>query len=161
MYAAWMLAASLGKWRYFIAGSALAVFLGLLIRTCGRVLAPLGERRVFTGKVTEAQQRSGRTALTVAFTDDRRLSHTAAFLSDEPAEAGAEIRFAIRAELFASGEYPQKLADAEKAGSDILSCRAHKSLLRRRICREMILGLLLSGIALGAVILAMKFCFPA
>ena len=160
MVAVMMLFASLGKWRYFITGSAIVLLFGMLIRACGRVLSPLGERRVFSGKVIEMQPQDGKNAVVAAFSDDRRIRHTAAFLSDAPAEIGAEIRFAIRAELFASGEYPQKLADAEQAGSNIVSYRAHKSMLRRQIMKELLVGLMSCGIALGLVILAMKRCFP-
>lgn len=161
MTAAIILAASLGKWRYFITGSALVLLFGMLIRVCRRVLSPLGERLVFSGKVIEMQSQDGKNAVVASFSDGRRIRHTAAFLSDEPAEIGAEIRFAIRAELFAAGEYPQQLADADKAGSNIVSYRAYKTMLRRQITKELLIGLMLCGIALCLVILAMKLCFPA
>lgn len=160
MLAAMMLYASLGKWRYFISGSMIALLFGVILRSISRLTAPFGERCVFTGTVTDTRQIGEKTALTVDFSDSRRLHHTAAFLSELPAETGSELRFAVRREAFAAGTYPQTLADAEKAGSDILSYRAHKALLRRQFLRSLGIGLCSCGITFLLFLAAMKYCFP-
>ena len=156
MPAAALLLISLGKWRYFITGLAVAVFAGLLLRTVSRVSAPPGKWRRFRGKCTAAEPHGSRTAALIAFTDRSRLRHTAALLTDTPLAPEDDAVIAIRTEVFAAGAYPQTLAEA--SDKDILTGAECKRLIRRQMGRELLTGLILCGIALGAVILTMRLC---
>lgn len=159
MYSALILMRSLGKWRYFITGSTIALLFGLVIRAISKLTAPLGERRVFRGTVTEILPAEDKTALKVSFLDAHGISHTAAFFSDAPAEIGTELRFAMNAELFASGNFPQKTADIT-ASDGIYSLSVHRKLLRRQMMRAFFSGMLSCGLAAVLFVAAMKLCFP-
>ena len=113
--------------------------------------------RVFTGKCTAAEPHGSRTAALITFTDRSRLRHTAALLTDTPLAPEDDAVIAIRTEVFAAGAYPQTLAEA--SDKDILTGAECKRLIRRQMGRELLTGLILCGIALGAVILTMRLCF--
>lgn len=160
MLTAAMLLASLGKWRYVITGTAFALLFGLFCRACGKLLAPFGIRRRFSAVCTAAEPQNGKTAVTVTFTDSRRITHTAAFLTEEPVAAGSELQIAVRAEVFASGVYPQSIAQAAEAGSDVITGNAYRKQLRNTLLRELAVQLLICGIALAVFVAAMRICFP-
>lgn len=159
-FAVW-LAASLGKWRYFLSGAAFALLFGLVCRASGRLLMPLGVWRCFSGVCTGSEPQNGKNAVAVQFSDSRRVTHTAAFLTDdEVPAAGEEMRIALRAEVFASGAYPQELRKAAEAGGDIITGRAYRRWLRHTILRELCVQLLCCGAALALFVVVMRICFP-
>lgn len=160
MHTAAMLLVSLGKWRYFITGTAFAILFGLICRACGKLLEPFGIWRRFSGTCTDAVPQDGRTAVTVTFADSRRVSHTAAFLTEEPFSAGSDVQIAIKAEVFAAGAYPQTLAQAAEAGGDLITGHAYRRWIRNTLFRELALQLVICGIALAVFIAAMRICFP-
>lgn len=151
-----------GIWRYLIPGTALAVLSGLVCRTFGKLLALPAQWRRFTGTCTETVQENGKTAIAVQFTDGHMLQHTAAFCLPEPAASavrrGDSVRFAMRAEAFSSGSYPQCTADAS-AADGILSDTAFRRMRLRETCRVLLSQTVLCGIALAAFMIAMKLCF--
>ena len=151
----------LGNWRYVITGAALAALLGLTLRAVGRLLDPFARWRMFRGTCCETD---GNGTLTVRFTDGNRVQHIAAFHSDAPQAAalqpGDSVRIALRTELFVSGNYPAALADAALAGRNILLRTEQRALLRRTLLRELLVQLVICGIALAVFLFTMHRCFP-
>ena len=148
----------LGKWRYFITGALLLLLFGLCCRAIGRVLAPFGVWRVFSGTLTESDGRR----VCAVFTDAHRLQHTAAFLLPEETVLPPEtpLKFAIRAEVFSAGTYPQTLAAADSS-QDILPYSAYRAWCRRTVLGILLRELIFCGIALAAFLVSMRICFPA
>lgn len=155
---------SLGKERYLITGIAFAVLLGMLCRAGGKLFSHFGRRICFTGTCTAAAAAAQQTAVAVQFTDSSRLTHTAAFRTSAPEAAslhpGDRAAVAIRTEIFASGEYPEMLADA-RANGDILLRSEYRRTLAAALLRELIVQLICCGIALAVFLIAMHICFPA
>lgn len=158
----WIL--SLGKWRYLITGIALAVLFGMICRAAGKLLSHFSKRICFTGTCTAAAAHEQQTAVAVQFTDGSRLTHTAAFRTSAPEAAllhpGDKAVVAIRTEIFASGEYPETLADA-RANGDILLRSEYRKMLAAALLRELLVQLICCGIAFAVFLIAMHTCFPA
>lgn len=160
MAAVWMLMRTLGKWRYFLTGSALALLFALVVRGLGRIFLPLTEWQSFRGTVEDIAEQNAQTLLTVTFTDSRLLQHKVCFPAETGAKAGDEIRFAMQRSLFLSGDYPQNPAHAaESAGRILLRDAQRRQLLRQILQRAA--GYILLWIA-AAVLCAVtiRFCFP-
>ena len=152
---------SLGKWRYLIAGTALALLFGLICRAVGKLFSLRGQWLLFTGTCTEIARINEKNAVAVRFTDVHRLHHTAAFCTGDPdIQCGDPVRFAIRTAAFSAGTFPQHTEQADTAG-DILSYPAFRSMRLRTFCRTLCTELLICGAALAVFVMTMKFCFPA
>ena len=149
----------LGKWRWLITGSALAVLLGLICRAGGRLLAPLQTYRRFDGTCTAVSRAGTQNAVTVSFSDRNRIQHTAVLLTDDAVSAGMPLRVAVRRSVFASGALPQNAAEA--AAGDVITERAYRRQLRNILLRELFIQSLTCGIALAVCLIAVKLCFPA
>lgn len=151
----------LGNARYFLTGITLLTALGLILRAVSRLLDPFTRWRTFHGVCAEAD---GTGTLTVTFTDTHRLTHTAAFRSEEPGAAalrpGDSVVFAIRAENFLAGSYPEKLADAEPPGRSVLLRTEQRRYLRRELLRTAAVQAVTCGIAVAVFLLTKQFCFP-
>ncbi len=159
-----MMLLSIGKWRYFLAGLALAVFLGLLCRAAGRLMQPFSEWRIFRGICRETAPQNGSTAVAVDFTDHRQLSHTAAFCTAHPAAAklqkGDPVQIAVQRTVFAAGDYPQSLPDARRASGGILLRQEQRRLISIAFLRILCRQILLCGGALAVFLIVMQVCFP-
>ena len=160
MLAAAMMLISLGKWRYLITGTAFALLFGLICRAGSRLLAPLQIWRRFSGTCTAVTPAGTQMAVTVEFQDRRRIRHTAAFLTDEPVSVGETLRFALKADAFSAGAYPQDAAHAAEAGEDLLTNRAYHRRLRNILLRELLLQTVTCGIGLALCYAAVRICFP-
>ncbi len=150
---------SLGYGRFLLTGIFFAIWFAAMLRFAGRLTAPFHAWKCFRGKCIDAQQQNGRTAATVQFSDTNRMTHTAAFLTDEALKPDQSVRIAIRAAVFFAGLYPQTLAEADSAGEDILTSGAFIRLMRRILCKELLIGLLTSGAAFAALAVVMWQCF--
>lgn len=164
MNGAAVLLLSLGKWRYFLTGIALAALFYTVVRSISALMQPLGEFLRFTGTCTALHRENGQTALELRFTDARRLTHTAAFVTDhadaEALSTGDEVRFVIKSAVFSAGSYPQTIGDAASAHGDILLYGAYRSALAAQMLKTALLRLLLCALAAAVFIAAMKLCFP-
>lgn len=160
MAAFWMLMHTLGKWRYFLTGSALALLFALIVRGIGSVLHPLTEWQSFRGTLKDITMRNGQKILTVAFTDSRRLQHTVCFSAGSDAQAGDEIPFAMQRSLFLSGSYPQQPEQAAESEDKILLHDAYCRNLFRQILRILAVRLILCLAAALLCAVTVRFCFP-
>ena len=155
---------SIGKWRYFLTGLALAVFLGLLCRAAGRLAEPFSVWRGFRGVCRGTQPRGDLTAVAVDFTDHRQISHTAAFCCAQPdaaeLSAGDPVEIAVQRSVFEAGDYPHALADAPAAKGTILLRRAQRRLTAVLFLRVLCRQILLCGGALAVFLTVMRICFP-
>jgi len=157
---------SAGNWRYLLTGLPLAVLFGLTVRAVGLLLAPFGERRMFSAECLSAEaEAGGGICLTVAFQDAKRLRHTAAFRSRYPAAgriaAGDLLRIAVRTELFQAGTYPASAAELGESADDdgILLAADYRGRRRKTLLFIFLRQILLCGAALGVFLAAMHFYF--
>ncbi len=158
---------SLGKWRYLLTGIPLAVLFGLIVRAIGLLTAPFGERRQFAAECLSAEPRGDFCCMTVRFQDTKRLKHTAAFLSADPALAGISpgdtVRIAVKTDAFCAGSYPASPDALEHSTPDGIILTAKEYRKKRRIVLLGILlrQILLCGAALAVFLTAMHFCFES
>ncbi len=160
MAAVWMLMRTLGKWRYFLTGSALALLFALIVRGIGRIIQPLTEWQSFRGTVTDTASQNGETLLTVSFTDSRRLRHTVCFPAKTAVQTGNAIRFAMQRSLFLSGNYPQTTAQAAESAEQILPHDAYRRSMIRQIMRTIAMQLMIWLAAALISAVTVRSCFP-
>ena len=165
MQAAVFFLISLGKWRYLLTGVPLAVLFGLTVRAIGALTAPFGERRMFQAECLSAEQADGMMCLTVRFQDAKRLNHTAAFFSEDPAlqgiSAGEPVRIAVRTQDFCAGSYPSSAEELTGNAPDgvILTVREYRRQRRGVLLGIFLRQLFICGAALAVFLTAMHVCF--
>lgn len=155
-------AAGLGKWRYFLTGLPLAVLFGMAVHALGKLAEPFGMWCRFSGTVETNRDENGSQLLCVRFQDRSRMTHAVSFRTAYPAakhlQAGDPVSFAMRRELFTSGNYTQ---DDNAPADGVLLCAEHRSWLRRTLLHTLLRELLLCGAALAVFLLAMHFCYSS
>ncbi|MBR5371689.1 MAG: hypothetical protein IK130_05675 [Oscillospiraceae bacterium] len=155
MYAWIML--RLGKERYLITGSLLALFLYAVCRLISSLTAPFGMWRRFEGICTRTENGCVR----ADFHDANRTSHTAVFHVPDNirVQDGQPVRFAVRTESFLAGSYPQRFEDLTGQNADILHISAYRRLIVHTLLKTGSFHLIFCGAALAAFLIAAKLCF--
>ncbi len=148
--------------RYLLTGIATVLLLGLFCRFLGRMIAPFAQWVTFRGTCIHAEQTPQGTLLQIQFQDRNRLNHTAAFLTEHPHGAAVHpddtVQIAMRAKVFAAGEYPDTTPEPIHARSIFLAAE-QKKLLRRALLKELLAGILSCGTAFALFYLAMRHFF--
>ena len=149
----------IGNWRYLIAGVPLAFLLYAVCRLVSALTAPFAAWRRFRGICIAAD---GDTVL-AEFTDQNRLTHTAAFRQPERSrvQSGEPVRFAVRTEAFCAGSYPKTAAELAENPDVILCEAAYRRALLHILIKKGICGAAVCGAALAAFLIAVKTVFPA
>lgn len=149
-------------WRYLLTGIPTVLLLGLFCRMLGRLITPFAEWVSFTGECLSATPNEHGTLLRVRFADTNHLHHTAAFLTDHPSasdiQQGDAVKIALRARTFAAGEYPDSTPEPIRLRSIYLAAEKNL-LLRRKLGKELCIGMLSCGVAFALFYLAMQIFF--
>ena len=138
-------------WRYLLTGIPTVLLLGLFCRMLGRLITPFAEWVSFTGECLSATPNEHGTLLRVQFAD---TDHPSA--SD--IQQGDAVKIALRAKTFAAGEYPDSTPEPIRLRSIYLAAEKNL-LLRRKLGKELCIGMFSCGVAFALFYLAMQIFF--
>ncbi len=149
-------------WRYLLTGIPTLLLLGLFCRMLGRLITPFAEWVSFQGECLSAVPTEHGARLLIQFADANHLNHTVAFFTDHPTATrirqGDSVKISLRAKAFASGEYPDSTPEPIRVRSAYLATEKN-CLLRRKLGKELCIGLLSCAIAFALFYLAMQVFF--